>query len=376
MARPASFSTSTQKAHALWRLLFVCFVFCYLAFFQREILRLTLSEYLPLLSPLGPVASAALFSLLLLLLNVWHSRRLPFSGHLYILNFVPEFIAAAVLTSLSPTVRTGSLTVCLGVLAVWFWAATRKPMQHPEPARPRTTLRQAAWSALLFLALQVFTAMAGHNDTMLHYELRAWHAIEEGRYEDALRTGERSDSVSPTLFALRMYAASQLRGGLGTYLFKYPVPAGGGRLLLPAQGDYPASVCRALLCGQIGRQPRPGESVIAYTERAAHRSALARDYFLATCLLDKQLDKFAHAYKSFHPDTKAKVPPLYYAEALLLYSRLRTAPVIVYRNNAIQANFDDFNTMEKKYASAPRIVRRNELRQTYGETFWWYFLYQ
>jgi len=375
MARPTSFSPRTQKAHALWRLLFVCFVFCYLAFFQREILRLTLSEYIPFLSPLGPVATAALFSLLFLLLQARYSRWFPFSGHLYALNFVPGFVAVALLSSLSPTVRTGSLMACAGMLAAWAWAATHLPTYRPQPARPHSVLRQTACNALIFLALQTFTVLAAHNGKQLHYELCAWHAIEEGHYEDALRVGERSDSVSSTLFALRMYAASQLEGGIGKYLFKYPVPAGGSQALIPVQGSYPAPECRALLRNQLGTLPRPGERITTYTERAAQRSPYARDYFLASCLLDKYLDKFAHAYKSFHSGTAEEAPPLYYAEALLLYSRLRTAPVLVYRNDAIQANFYDFNTMEKKYAAAPRTVRRNELRQTYGDTFWWYYFY-
>lgn len=376
MARFASFSHRTQKAYVIWRLLFVCFIFCYLAFFQREILRLTLSEHLPFLSPFGPVVSAALLAALLLLMQVLHSRRFPFTGHLYVLSFVPGFAIAAILTSLSPTVRTGSLAACAAVLIAWVWVGVHLSAARPQPVRTHSLLRQTACNALVFLALQFFTVLSAHNDTQLHYELRAWHAIEEGRYNDALRTGERSDSVSPTLFALRMYAASQLEGGIGKHLFKRPVPTGGSQVLLPQGNRFPAPECRKKLYKSLLTNPKPGESIIAYTERAACRSPYARDYFLAACLLDKQLDKFAYAYKSLHPDTSGEAPPRFYAEALSLYSRLRTTPVLVYRNNAIQANYDDFNTMERKYASAPYIVRRNELRQAYGGTFWWYYLYQ
>lgn len=385
MALPKLFANSIQKARAFWCLLFVCFIFCYLAFFQREVLRLTLDEYIPYLSWLGPVPSAALIALLLLLLQVWHTRRYSFSHYLYVLSSVPGFAVAAALTSLSPSPRIVTLVACAVLVAGWYWAAERMLFLCMPYTRSCFMLRTFASNAAIFLALQLLTVLSAHHDAQLHYELRALQATTEGRYEDVLRVGERSDSVSPTLFALRVHAASHLEGGIGQYLFKYPVPSGGSQLLLPTGSDYTATVCRLMIYLRLACIPQQGESISAYMERAASQNRESEvseeneagsDYFLAACLLDKQLDKFARAYKSFRPDAGSVQPPRFDAEALLLYSRLRTEPVIVYRNNAIRANYADFSAMEKKNAAAPRTVRSSILRDSYGETYWWYYFYK
>lgn len=96
------------------------------------------------------------------------------------------------------------------------------------------------------------------------------------------------------------------------------------------------------------------------------------DYKLCALLLDKKLDQFVVALCK-HYDVKTAKLPTHYKEALTLYIHRRSKPVIEYHDNVVDTDFQDYQQMEHKYTN--RQEMQTAIRDTYGNTYWYYFDY-
>ncbi len=72
----------------------------------------------------------------------------------------------------------------------------------------------------------------------------------------------------------------------------------------------------------------------------------------------------------YHELTKL---PTHYKEALLLYCHLRTHPIVELHDNVMDADFADYQSMERKYSNP--VERQSVLRDTYSNTYWYYYDY-
>ena len=97
----------------------------------------------------------------------------------------------------------------------------------------------------------------------------------------------------------------------------------------------------------------------------------AIDYLLCGYLLDRRIDVFAVNVFRYYPNNNEL--PKHYREALTLYMHQRTNPVVVYRNNLMETDYQDFQDLENKYKN--RAERINALRSVYGNTYWFYYNY-
>ena len=102
-----------------------------------------------------------------------------------------------------------------------------------------------------------------------------------------------------------------------------------------------------------------------------HRKA-ACDYLLTACLLDKNLNQFALIVRQLYADIRSL--PKHYREALILYTHLRSNPVIIYKDDVLDADFKDFQELDKKFSD--KNMQRNAVRQVYGNTYWYYYFFQ
>lgn len=96
------------------------------------------------------------------------------------------------------------------------------------------------------------------------------------------------------------------------------------------------------------------------------------DYQLNAFLLDKKIDQFVLLVQSKYNIENDSLPK-HYKEALMLYTHRRLHPKVVYKNAVMEADFQDFQTLERKYSNA--MERNAALRDTYGNTYWYYYLY-
>lgn len=277
------------------------------------------------------------------------------------------------------------LWAVVGALLVGLEVIVRRTRSRRLVAVPWKHLLDSTIS-LLFLALYLGLG-AGATDVD-HYELRTARALQLGRDKEAYRVGERELATSPRLFAMRCMVMTRThRMGLGDQLFEQPVPAGGSRnLLLPDDRRQAVTLPVETLYRLLGDRPEAGEQPIAYLRRCADRAlregrvgrgehmTAPVDYYLCGLLLDRRLDDFAREVRRFYPlrVRQAKLPA-YYAQALLAYMRQRTNPAVSYHDSAVEANYHDYNEMGDTLPN--RIIRSNLLRQSYGETFWWYMEY-
>ena len=102
------------------------------------------------------------------------------------------------------------------------------------------------------------------------------------------------------------------------------------------------------------------------------RRKAACDYLLTACLLDKNLNQFALIVRKLYADIRSL--PKHYCEALILYTHLRSNPVIIYKDDVLDADFKDFQELDKKFSD--KNMQRNAVRQIYGNTYWYYYFFQ
>ena len=51
-----------------------------------------------------------------------------------------------------------------------------------------------------------------------------------------------------------------------------------------------------------------------------------------------------------------------------------TSPALIYKDDAVGANMDDFASYEAQFSDP--VERANQCRRMYGHTYWWYYYYQ
>lgn len=366
-------TSGTRRLRHLWRTLFVCFLLLCFGCAQADTLRLAATAWLPAAAHWPPLVLALPPTALLVALHLYVESRAPFPPSRYVLTFAPSVAIAASLPA-AATAPGWSLPVTALLLGLWFHSWHRHSHRRSRPAPPAGLLAQTQTNAIIFFAMLLYAGAAGQHSSTFHHELQAWQAIEDGDYTRALHIGRHDCRVSRDQFALRAYAAAHLPGGIGARLFAAALPdSASARCLLPATSRPAADSLRGSLARELGALPTSDGQAAAYFRHNATTGAPAADYHLAACLLDKQIDRFAGDYLRLRPHPSASQPPLYYAEALLLYSRLRTAPVLVYTDPACQANYHDFMSLRATRNHESAALRASRLRLTYGDTYWWYY---
>lgn len=371
MKAPGQFS-ATQRVHATWHVLFSIFIFLYLLLLQNEAILVSLAHISPALPQAIPAPVIhLLLTLLIYLATKAASARMHFPEQYYTCRFIPGAILAVAITQY-PAPQHPAATLAASLLLLIAWLATGKGKM---PRKQQTLLQACNSQALGLLLLCLYTGACGNSADTQRYELRTALLLAEGKTGKALSVGKKSLQTSPALTALRCYAMSQTKGGLPRHLFRQPISHGSHNLLLPPQEETYGGLFSPAdsLHKRLGTSPRKGEQPLQYMERAAvRRQSPARDYWLCALLLDKKIDKFAAELPKYYP---LNTPlPHYYAEAALLYQRLRTQPVLTYTDANIAANLQDFLEMKDKSYPTP-ATRSNLLRKQYGTTYWWYYFF-
>lgn len=108
-----------------------------------------------------------------------------------------------------------------------------------------------------------------------------------------------------------------------------------------------------------------------YIENPTNR--VAYDYYMMSALLEKRLYKFVLGLVNYDNIYKGIPLPKHYVEALALYKHLYHKPTVKV-DAKVEKLFNDYlklKSEQKNPASEQNIMRR-----TYGETYWWYYMYK
>lgn len=363
----------------MFRYVFALFLLLFFRYAQYDVLAYIMSSMVGHYMKPWPWTVAIVLTLLLVL--VGHGTELVLKKRTihHRLPYVVVGWGAAAITSapfVSIYYQIGLLIVAVAVAGVMMW--TDKFSQR--------SFSQKTYVALLQLILLCLFVGVGNGVTDLtHYELRTAQALQSDHPKGAYKVGEKSYTTSPRLFAMRCYLMATIhKHGLGNKVFEQMVPAGGGAscLLLPNDEEqrllFPISNQEHLL----GSARHVNETPLQYFKRCAwlaafkgHRANnVAIDYYLSALLLERRLDLFAQEIDRFYSrEVQQGKLPTYFAQALVLYQRSRTQPIVRYQDSGIEANFEDFSDMGDTISN--RTIRCNTLRNSYGETYWWWYTY-
>lgn len=391
----------------MFRKIFLVYIILFYAISQRDVVHYILSSWYGHPLPYYPTPTGILLGGIIILLAGWGERLFRKYSPRHSHDTFPVYVVTGWLVTLSVSYPFAAIqwyiaSISAGILAIifehwWYrrfcsrterlYGVIRTSSSSADHTTPKyLTYRHFLPCAVRLLILCPYIGIAAAATDTTHYELRTAQALMSDRPQRAYRIGEQSLAASPRLFALRCYLiATTDPYGLGNKLFGQPVPRGGSRnLLLPHDDRQRALFPTDSLTRLLGGERSVGESLDKYLARCA-RIAWYRakrnpaeaplpavDYYLASLLLDRRLDDYAREVRRFYPRRVAQGKlPRYFAEALLLYTRQRTAPSVIYHDSAIEANYQDYSDMGDTIADP--IARANLLRRSYGETYrWWY----
>ena len=251
----------------------------------------------------------------------------------------------------------GSLTtlVILPILIVtneyWQWIA-----------RIGDTLRQFAAIFLSFFLIGIIVP----SDELKTLEHQTARLLSIGLRDKAFEVGRNYPFTTANLQSLRIQALAT-NDSLGNFLFSKP------------QHYYSIRQRRASL-QQLSTPVSQGG--LNYSSKTTHIHPEPRHI---SALLDGNLPLFAKTLPShFTQQLKVSQIPLYYRQALLLYMRLNTHPILNYADDATEANYRDFLEQQRKlrlqYPPTAQetysIAEKNKMGFFYVNTYWYYFFYE
>ncbi len=356
-------------------IIFILFTYLYLDRFQADLLAVAQHILSGGVTTYHYIVSPLLLTLLFFLLQRGVASLFRVKRYFYALNCLPSLLLLTILTSVPASfghhqVWTWRWLLVPLVLAVWggvSWISTQMETLEP-PVSHEGYLSRELWQNLLMLVLMM-TAVVGlaNHDRVFHERLKMERLMLQGRYAEALEVGRRSEKTDSSLTMLRI-ACMHRCGTMGQALFTYPL-TGGSKAMIPdgitvraMMWNTPRWMATASIAdGNATKQTASGK-----------RYRIPKDYKLCGLLLDRKLDRFVAEVKRTYANDSAKMPR-HYKEALVLYAHRRTSPVMVYKDGTMEADFQDYQAMEHKYADPAE--KQAALRETYGNTYWYYYQY-
>lgn len=364
----------------LCAILFYTFVFIYLYIYQQDLLMLTQHLCSGGTTQYHPIIGTSTIIIVLALLQFGVGRLLRSFSILYALSYVPSFIVLAALTGIQLQANGYTfgvwpymLPIGLTLYAFIIYILMRinietKSMFH------YTQQTIIISNTLIMLVGFLFTDLTSNSSAALHTQLKIERLLSQKQYDEALDVLKQANDNSPSLTMLTAYTLS-LKGQLPEKFFTYAVAKGAQNLTPDSLNTRMAFYPEGRLFQHIGvytKQRMGAQRYLDYLYRHNLGKRPFTDYYLMALLLDKKIDAFVALLPTLY-DVHGPLPT-HYREALLLYTHLRTNPSIIFHSNVMDADFQDFQTLESKYLD-PK-VRRNAMRDTYGNTYWYYYLYE
>ena len=286
---------------AVCTVLFCSFTFCFLFFFQADVMTVVQHLASGRQTFYNPMLGAVLITLTLKLLQMGISSLVKLSKRGYGLTYFPSFLVLTVISDLRPA--TESITfgnwIWIAPLLLLVYAFVMVAVKRFEPYEPELRsygpFSQLIWTnLLLFLSFFLFTGLFSNTDKYFHQRAKVEALIDKKDYAGALNvvcTMPHTDSVTSML---TVYAVAR-RGHLADSLFHYPL-VGESRTLRP---------------GRVHSWLQPDSVLLKATRNSAN-------YQLTGFLLDRNLHDFARYLPQYYPNDSLR--PRYYKEAYKIYS--------------------------------------------------------
>lgn len=364
--------------YILCNIVFVLFCFCYLFYYQADLLSLMQYTYSNGLTHYNHLWGAILIALLLLSVNIIVAKT---CRKLLVFPAWTFFPASILLTFLTGGQQTEDMNLTFSFIAIvsiivvllyvlFSWLILNIIKTNNDIVQNDTFIKNL-WINLLIVVIQfLYICTFSNNDKLFHARIHILQCLYEKDYDNALSTISKLDKSDTHITTLAIYTLSK-QNVLAERLFEFPLK-GGSDALLP---DYVITgKCRLQDIYNNLNLKVPNKHIDNNMEYLRHcRKANKRtvDYMLCGYLMDKDLDSFAEAITKYY-DINDSLPK-HYREALTLYVHSHTTPKVIFKNSIMDADFQDYQNMEREIPNA--TIRRNELRKTYGNTYWYYYQY-
>lgn len=381
-------NNSTVSIRLMCAIVFLIFSFCYLYFFQADILAVAQHVLSKGITHYNRLVGALLITLVLFLLQLLVYAFLRLRKRSHALTYVPSMLLLAMITNVSSDIdRHFSMGVWWWVfplvIIVWLLLSLlARALRDVEPeVEPVGIFSRAMWiNMLVMCSLIIIVAFVANTNAVFHYRMRAESALLRADYQHALNEGKMSLETDIDLQMIRMYALSRT-GEMAERLFEYPV-AGNSSTMLPVEGKshfsmYPLDS----LYKYLGARPKGEMTTVRYLELMQRRDTIndkrIADYLLCGLLLDKRIDDFVCALRQHYGECDTldiDHLPKHYREAMTLYTHLRSKPIIVYHNSVMDEDWKNLQELEAKYPDPTE--RKGKVEEHYRGTYWYYFEYE
>ena len=364
--------------YTICNIVFVSFCFCYLYYYQADLLSLMQYTYSDGQTHYNHLWGAVLTALLLLSVNLLAIRR---NKEFHTFSAWTFFPSAILLTFITGGRQTEDLNLSFGFIAcmsliavclyVIFSKCIRNFIRTNSEKINNNSLIKNLWINLLIITVQfMYVCAFSNSDRLFHARLHVLQSLCEKDYDEALSTIVKLETSDRQLTTLIVYTLSK-KNMLAERLFEYPL-RGGSVSLLPD----------STLTSKFGfdeiyhhlNLKIPGNQIHNSIEFIRHGKGInkqAADYILCGYLMDKNLDAFVENITKYYDIND--LLPKHYREALTLYVHSHTAPKVIFKNSIMDADFQDYQNMEHDITDTEE--RKNKLRDTYGNTYWYYYQY-
>ena len=375
-------NSSTLSIRLMCAIVFVVFSFCWLYFFQADMMMMTQHVLSHGMTRYHPLLGTLLITLVLWAIQFIVYALVPLTMRSHALTYLPSMLLLGMLSAVVPvgadSIEMGfSWYVPILILLVW-WLLTRvgRLAQEVEYDKVISLFSQPMWiNALIMSLLIIMVAWMGNSNAVMHYRMKMEHALLDGDFNKALKVGKKSLESDVDLTMLRMYALAR-KGTMGEHLFEYPVTANSSQMLptdsLSVLMMYPADSLYQFLGARPAKRMEPMRYLQLLERRDSVLNPAVADYQLCGYLIDRQLDKFASAIGRYYTINDSL--PRHYREALTLYTHLKTRPVVVYHQTVMDVDYNNLQELEKMYPLASE--RKGKVEEQYRGTYWYYYKYQ
>ena len=364
--------------YTICNIVFVSFCFCYLYYYQADLLSLMQYTYSDGQTHYNHLWGAVLTAFLLLSVNLLAIRR---NKEFHTFSAWTFFPSAILLTFITGGRQTEDLNLsfgfiaCMSLIAVCLYVIFSKCIRNfirtnSEKINNNSFIKNL-WINLLIITVQfMYVCAFSNSDRLFHARLHVLQSLCEKDYDEALSTIVKLETSDRQLTTLIVYTLSK-KNMLAERLFEYPL-RGGSVSLLPD----------STLTSKFGfdeiyhhlNLKIPGNQIHNSIEFIRHGKGInkqAADYILCGYLMDKNLDAFVENITKYY-DINDFLPK-HYREALTLYVHSHTTPKVIFKNSIMDADFQDYQNMEHDITDTEE--RKNKLRDTYGNTYWYYYQY-
>ncbi|MDD6553290.1 MAG: DUF6057 family protein [Prevotellaceae bacterium] len=347
---------STVPMMVACAIVFLIFTFCYVFFFQSDVLAVTQHVLSDGETSYDRTVGAVLITLVLWALQaaVYSLSKLRRRAHA--LTYLPSFLILAVLTDVSAHTDEhfsfGAWWWLFPLILILWWVVVMmaRAMEPYEPNQKSWGLFSRTTAVNLFgmVVMMFLVGIIAQSDENIHRRMRAEVCLSQQDYKDAIEA-TNTEKADSSLTLLRALALTH-EHALAEHFFEVPV-CGGSKALRP--NGHSVKLLMTTYPRHFTRQE-------------------AADLHLVGLLMDKKLDLFAEELPKYY-DMKKPLPK-HYREALVLYTHRRANPIYIFKSPVIDADYQDYQDMERK--NYDPAVRKSQLHDTYGNTYWYYWQYE